>query len=384
MHIAFHYPGLNLGGQQTQTLRLMQELNAMGHRVSWIYHAPGPLLEEARTHGTAHRIRMLPFNAGRFGIQRITNRAIYRVTGTWQLLRYCRRERVDALITANTPDSILGARVAARSSTRHFRTLGGSLKQVEPHWLARYATLGVDERTSGYFGWPAVLEELAEVGVSSRKFVVLPMAVDTRRHFPLSEEERRGVRASLGIPGDALVIGWVGRVADNMQVWDTVELGRRLRARGLSDFRLLFVGGGDALDRLRAELDSSGLAPQSVVTGWVPYDRVNALVNAMDIVPLLEPDPHGGSIVREAIAAGSVALSVDGPSRVQREFMRPQHAVLVPSAGYMEHAAEAVARLSADPAQRRGLGEAAVAYARREMSFRGQAEALVAGIERLW
>jgi len=383
MHIAFHYPGLNLGGQQTQTLRLMQELAALGHRVSWIYHWGGPLLDEARRHGCSHRIRMPRWNAGRFGVQRIVNRAVYRAAGTWQLLRYCRRERVDALLSANTPDSILGARVAASSGTRHFRYLGGSLKQVEPHWLEQYATLGVDERTAGYFGWPAVLEELAEVGVSRRKFVVLPMAVDTQRHFPLPEEERRAVRASLGIPADVLVIGWIGRVAENMQVWGTIDLARRLRARGFSAFRLLFAGGGDALPRLQTELADAGLLEESVVAGWVPYERINAVTNAMDIVPLLEPDPHGGSIVREAIAAGRVALSVDGPSHVQREFMKPSSSVLVPSEGYLDHATDAVLRLAGDPAARQALGHAAAEYARSEMSFRRQAEAMVSGIVRL-
>lgn len=383
MHIAFHYPGLNLGGQQTQTLRLMQELSEMGHRTSWIYHRGGSLLEEIRSHGTAHRIRMPQFNAGRYGIQRVTNRAIYRAIGTWQLSRYCRRERVDALLSANTPDSILGARVAASSETRHFRYLGGSLRQVEPYWLEKYSTLGVDEQTAGYFGWPAVLEELAEAGVSRRKFVVLPMAVDTQRHFPLSEEERRAVRASLGIPADTLVIGWIGRIAENMQVWGTIELARRLRARGFSDFRLLFAGGGDALPRLRAELAAAGLHEQSVVTGWVPYERINAVTNAMDIVPLLEPDPHGGSIVREAIAAGRVALSVDGPARVQQEFMKPLFSVLVPSEGFLAHSTEAVLRLASDPAERQAMGHAAAEYARTEMSFRRQAQALVSGIVRL-
>jgi hypothetical protein len=110
---------------------------------------------------------------------------------------------------------------------------------------------------------------------------------------------------------------------------------------------------------------------------------MNAVTNAMDVVPLLEPDPHGGSIVREAIAAGRVALSVDGPSAVQREFMKPGHSILVPSVGYLDHAVEAVIRLAHAPAERLALGTAAATYAASSMTFRRQAEALVDGLTRL-
>lgn len=383
MHIAFHYPGLDLGGQQTYTLRLMAELAALGHRVTWIYHYGDALRPDVMRYGEAHRIRMPRHNVGRIALERATSRLAYRLLGTLQLEHYCGREAVDVLVSATTRDSILGARVARRTATRHFRLMGGSMKQVEAHWLAVYRDLGVDKWTKGYFGWPAVFDELAEAGVNREKCVVLPMAVDSTRHFPLPHEVQLQVRASLGIPSDAVVVGWIGRVAKNMQVWDTIELARRLKAQGRHDFWLLLVGGGDALPDLEAEIALSGLAERTVVTGWVPYARVNEMTNAMDIVPLLERDPHGGSIVREAMAAGRVALSVDGPSHVQQEFMKPGVAVLVPSEAYLENATDAVTLLASDARLRTEIGVAAAEYARTQMSFRRVAEAMLAGIEKL-
>ena len=120
----------------------------------------------------------------------------------------------------------------------------------------------------------------------------------------------------------------------------------------------------------------------TAATAQKPQAVIDAMANAMDVVPLLEPDPHGGSILREAMAAGRLALSVDGPSRVQRSFMHDAHAVLVPSATYLESAAQAVLALAADPARREALGDAAARYARDQMSFRRLAEEFLAGVAR--
>ncbi len=383
LHVAFHYPGINLGGQQTYTLGLMRELVALGHRASWIYHYGDALLADIKKVGTAHRLPLPRFNDGRFGVQRILNRQYYWRVGSHHMLRLCRNQTVDVLVTASTPDTIIGNVVSQRSGTRHFRLLGGSLRQVEPHWLARWPSWRLDAGISGYLGWDAVLEELMQFGVPRYKCVTLPFPVDIVRHHPLPKGRRLEIRRGLGLRDDALVIGWIGRTNRNMQVWDTVALARRLRERGFENFQLLLVGGGDDFDALDMEVRAAGLADRSVLTGWMPYEAINELANAMDIIPLLESDPHGGSILREAMAAGRVALSVDGPSRVQRSFMHDAHAVLVPSDNYLEAATDAVIALAADPVRRERLGEAAAMYARERMSFRRLAEAFLAGIERV-
>ena len=123
------------------------------------------------------------------------------------------------------------------------------------------------------------------------------------------------------------------------------------------------------MDGLRAMIDDLGLSDRSVVTGWVPMEQVCRHINAMDIVPLLESDPQGGSIVREAMACGRVALSVDGASGTQRRFMQGDHAVLVPPEQFLERAADVVVALAGDPADRDRIGGNARRYAVSAMSF---------------
>ena len=63
----------------------------------------------------------------------------------------------------------------------------------------------------------------------------------------------------------------------------------------------------------------------------------------MDIVPLLESDPHGGSILREAMACGKLVLTVDGPSHAQTSFITHQTTgLLVDSATFLNDAFDAV------------------------------------------
>jgi glycosyltransferase involved in cell wall biosynthesis len=243
---------------------------------------------------------------------------------------------------------------------------------VEPTLYRVYRWSGIDRLIDGYFGWPAVFEELAARGVPASKFVELNNAVDTELFRPLPASERDQFRRMLGIAPDELVIGWVGRISPDMQVGNTVQLCARLRHRGLDRFRLLLVGGGPWLDGLRTMIGELGLAERSLLTDWVPVEQVGGYINAMDVVPLLEADPQGGSIVREAMACGRVALSVDGASGTQRRFMHGDHAVLVPPQQFLERAADAVMSLAGDPGARERIGANARRYAVAEMSFDAQ------------
>jgi glycosyltransferase involved in cell wall biosynthesis len=250
------------------------------------------------------------------------------------------------------------------------------LRQVERTLYRFYRVLCIDSLIDGYFGWPAVLRELRRKGVPERKLHVVENAVDTQMFAPLAADEREAVRRRLGIAQDEFVIGWVGRISLDMQVRNTVLLVEALARRGLGRLRLLVVGGGPWEEGLRQMLVGLSLDKLAILTGWVPMEDVNELIAAMDVVPLLEEDPQGGSIVREAMACGRVALSVDGASGTQRRFMLPGCAFLVPTDGFIEEAADVVEQLVARPRLVAATGVAARAYACEEMSFDRQVKAL--------
>lgn len=380
-HILFYYPGLNLGGQQTQILQVAEQLKLKGHRVTWLYQFGTDLKELASRHCELKQVFAPRFNQSRFGIFRIINRWLYYNLLEFQMRKYTRNMQVDAIVVSSTVDSRVANRVVKGTKLKHFRLLGGSMIQVEPHWLASYKKMQTDKYVHAYFGWPSVFEELKTQDVPEHKFIVLPFAVNTDKFYPLPKNEVAAFRQSLGISNRETVIGWIGRVALNMQLWDTLRLGRLLKDRGVSDFKLLFIGGGSDFEHFKQEVVKNDLTVESIITGWVPYDDVNKYINAMDIVPLLEADPHGGSIVREAMACGRVALSVDGPSRTQALFMKPGTSILVNSENYLVEAVNSVEQLIGKADEIDCIGKAGRDYVMKNLRFANQAEIIVNAIE---
>jgi glycosyltransferase involved in cell wall biosynthesis len=380
-HILFYYPSIGLGGQQTQIMQLAQVLKNMGHEVSWLYVYGDALLEEASQYCLVKKILLPRFNQSRFGVGRIINRFIYYNLLEWHLTRYVKKHTVDAVISSNTIDSTVVNKLAKKKLTKHYRYIGGSMVQVEPHLLASYKKNEVDKYISGYFGWPGVFKELKTQDVPENKFINFPFAVNIDKFYPLPKDEVAAFRQSLGIRSQDTVIGWIGRAAMDMQLWDTLRLGKKLKEFGVSGFKLIFIGGGDAFEHLQQEVIRYGLTEETILTGWIPYEEVNKYVNAMDIVPLLESDPHGGSIVREAMACGRLAMSVDGPSGTQAMFMKPEATILVKSEEYLDEATRVVAGLISNKEEIKRYGQNARAYVMENLRFANQAEVLLNAID---
>jgi glycosyltransferase involved in cell wall biosynthesis len=321
------------------------------------------------------------FNQSRYGIFRVINRWLYYNLLEWQIRFYALKTRVDAILMSNSIDSRVANKVVKGTSIKHFRMLGGSMVQVEPHLLASYERMQTDKYVHAYFGWPAVFKELETQNVPSYKFINMPFAVNTDKFYPLPAADVDAFRQTLGIANDETVIGWVGRTALNMQLWDTLRLGRMLKDRGVTRFKLVFIGGGSDFEHLQNEVIKNDLETETILTGWIPYQEVNKYVNAMDIVPLLEPDPHGGSIVREAMACGRLAISVDGPSGTQALFMKPDVSILVKAENYLEAAAAVVASLIGNREAINSYGLKARAYVMANLTFAKQAETILHAIE---
>jgi glycosyltransferase involved in cell wall biosynthesis len=371
MKILFFYESMNVGGQQTQTYNIIKRMAAAGHELSWAY-----LFGEGMQHLTEPHaaLRRIP----------VTLKGRDYLLRPWRVLqirreveRFARERGAEIIVSGSGIGSLISGWAARRLGTPHFRLVGCSLIQVERALYRVYRWIRIDRLIDGYFGWPAVFDELRNKGVRDHKLIELGDAVDTDTFFPMAESERQQVRASLGIAPDEIVIGWIGRIAENMQVGNTLALGALLRERGLANFRLLFVGGGPWLDTLRSLAAQRGVLEQSIFTDWVPLTEVNKYINAMDIVPLLEADPQGGSIVREAMACGRVALSVDGVRGTQRRFMLPHAAVLVKPRDFLGDAATECLRLAADPDARETLGRNARRFSESTMSFASQVRTMI-------
>ncbi len=172
--------------------------------------------------------------------------------------------------------------------------------------------------------------------------------------------------------GDAPVtLGFLGTLKPWHGLPLMVSAAALLRAHHGLDVRLLIVGDGPERDALVAELARHGMAGHAKLTGAVPPDAVPDLLAEMDIAiapyPALENFYFSPLKIQEYMAAGLpvVATSVGHLAQVVRDG---EDGLLCPpdDAGAL---AMAVARLAADPALRKRLGEAGRARVLRDHSW---------------
>lgn len=200
---------------------------------------------------------------------------------------------------------------------------------------------------------------------------VLPNAIP-----PLPEPERPdGVRAELGIPPHAPVVGLVAVVRPEKRHDLLLAAAAALRPR-FPDLRVLLAGPGlpGRLERLQAAIAELGLEGVVLPLG-LRLDVANVLA-ALDVAVICSDREGAPLAVIEYMAAGKavVATRVGGlPDLVQ------DAAVLVPP-GDAPALADAIGSLLGDPAQRADLGR----RARRLHASRHSLDAVAAQVEELY
>jgi glycosyltransferase involved in cell wall biosynthesis len=163
----------------------------------------------------------------------------------------------------------------------------------------------------------------------------------------------RELRTRLGIPQNASVVGFVGRITQDKGILDLIAAYRLLQP-SFPDLYLLLVGAEDPADPLPIEFESlvSGL-PRVVGTGWLEdptpaYHAMNilALPTYREGIPgvALQAAAAGRPVVTTSVT-GAVDAVVDGVTGV---IVPPRD----PSA-----LADAVGQLLSDPGRSRRMGE---------------------------
>ncbi|MHB0928946.1 MAG: glycosyltransferase [Candidatus Nanopelagicales bacterium] len=179
--------------------------------------------------------------------------------------------------------------------------------------------------------------DLVAKGIGSTdKFVSIPPAIE-----PLELVARESARAELGIPQDAVVVGWLGRMIPVKAPERVVAL-----ARALPDVTFVMAGGGPLLDSTREA------APTNLhALGWTSATLV---YGASDIALLTSVSEGMPVALIEAQLAGLPVVCTDVGSAGEVVLHERTGFVVPPS-----ELREAVAKLVDDAALRASLGVAA-------------------------
>lgn len=334
----------------------LADLAAHGFEVT-VVSSPGPLLDRIAAEEGVARVA-IPIS------REIT--PLRDLGSLWRLVRTFRALRPDVVDVHTLKAGLLGIMAA--------RVAGVPVRVYHVHGLRHVTTAGFrrallracERVTSGLATRVlCVSRSVARVALSeglvpARRTTVLLggsiAGVDAAGRFaaPRDEGERRAARAAAGLPPDARVLGFVGRLVRDKGVAELAAAWRTLR-ESHPDLRLVVVGEREAGDPIPDELaDALARDPRVRLAG---YDRdTPRWYRAMDVVALpthregfpvvpLEAAAMGLPVVATAIP-GCVDAVVDGVT-----------GTLVP-VGDAAALAAAVRAYLDDPALRRRHGEA--------------------------
>lgn len=266
----------------------------------------------------------------------------------------CERVRPAVVHTHGYRPDVVDSRVARTAGAASVTTVhgftGGGLRNRCYEWLQRRRFRRLDAVVA--VSRP-LLDDLVRSGVSAERAYLVPNVW----RAPAAMRDRAEARALLGIPADAFVAGWVGRLSP--EKGPDVFLSALAALATLRDapFHASILGDGAGRAACERQAADLGLGRRVRWHGQVP--DAGALLGAFDVVVLSSRTEGTPMVLLEAMAAGVpvIASAVGGVP----DLLRPGEGTLVPpddpralaNAVADVHAHAAIARARAARAQAR-------------------------------
>jgi 1,2-diacylglycerol 3-alpha-glucosyltransferase len=149
---------------------------------------------------------------------------------------------------------------------------------------------------------------LAEQGVTA-PVTVIPTGIDPAK---FQNGDRLRMRAELGIPSGAFVIGHVGRLAPEKNLeFLTGTLAAYVSAHASA--HVVVAGQGPLTDHMRSAFDEIGHAANLHMLGPVTGGRLADVYASMDVFAFSSHSETQGLVLAEAMAAGVPVAALDAP-----------------------------------------------------------------------
>jgi glycosyltransferase involved in cell wall biosynthesis len=202
---------------------------------------------------------------------------------------------------------------------------------------------------------PQIRDQLVDLGIGrNRQIDVVPLGLDLHDFLDIDGPTGQ-LRAKLGVPRDAPLVGIVGRLVPIKDV--STALAAIERIPGV---HLAVVGDGDERPALEAEARTRGIADRTHFTGW--SDDIPGVMADLDVAILSSRNEGTPVSLIEALAAGRpvVATDVGGVAFVVEDG---RSGYVVPP-GDASALAERTDRLLANPDERAAMGRRGREYVR--------------------
>jgi glycosyltransferase involved in cell wall biosynthesis len=154
----------------------------------------------------------------------------------------------------------------------------------------------------------SVSDLLRERGVQTR-IEIIPTGVDVRRYAHGDGWKFRGAH---DIPSEALVVGYVGRLAPEKNLRFLAESVARFMATHPRAY-FLVVGAGPSEDDIRDATAAAGVSDRLRLVGLCEGQPLVDAYHALDVFAFASQTETQGMVLTEAMAAGKPVVALDGP-----------------------------------------------------------------------
>lgn len=191
-----------------------------------------------------------------------------------------------------------------------------------------------------------------------------PFMIDVDRFTPLEGPDRARMRARWGLPGDAIIVAMVNRLAPEKGLDTAVRAIRRALTAlppAMADrVRVVVAGEGNLRAQFEQDLGQAGLAERTLLLGDTPPEDVASLLRISDVL-LFTPTRGIASVaILEAMAAECGVIATLAP-RSNAQLLAQGRGITT-AIGDVEALAGALVTMLASPEQTRQHGRAARAY----------------------
>jgi glycosyltransferase involved in cell wall biosynthesis len=235
----------------------------------------------------------------------------------WRVARIIRRVRPDIVHTHTAKAGAVG-RVAALFAgtgrrpvvvhTFHGHVLRGYFGQAGTQLFRAIETLLAHFTDRLIAVSPEVRDELVALHVAPRrKFSVVRLGIELEPRVRFGGDAAE-VRRRHGVPAEAFVVGWFGRMTAVKRTDDLLTTLAALRQGG-TDALLLLVGDGDDRERLEQRAHDLGLARSCFFVGY--QEEVAPWYAVCDAVVLTSASEGTPVTIIEALAAGRPVVATD-------------------------------------------------------------------------
>lgn len=203
----------------------------------------------------------------------------------------------------------------------------------------------------------SMTEEATRNGFPKEQLTWMPNPVDVEEFRPAAPEQAAGWRERHGIPADAPVVIYTGRLSPEKGLTGLLR-GYALAAQSLPCSLLLLVGDGPMRSELEALAAGLKLGPERLrFTGRVDMREVPSWLQSSDLFALTSPNEGFSCALVEAMACGLASL-VSDISANRQLIDEGVHGLSVPFDDE-KAIAGALVRLFREPELRRRMGQEA-------------------------